>query len=285
MALTDPASTDLNYLSGDKFGFGIFVAAAAHAVIVFGLTFDWSGKPQPAPEIDVTIVTHQTESTPDEADFVAQANQAASGTEERVLAPTTDQLSAFVGADNGEFSPYEATAGDSNAQSQNSLAQDQSEQPIPEAEQVGDAESDAELNMEASALLARLDVLKQELARRPRIGTLTSVSARAREDAAYQVMLQERITLVGKSMIPAQEIEQGMTGSARLVLSLLPEGRIESIEISESSGIQFLDKSAVEIARAAGPFDPFPPELRAKYDKIYFIRTFEFSLSGQLSIF
>ncbi len=279
------AKTDLNYLSGDKFGFGIFVAAAAHAVIVFGLTFDWAGAPRPAPEIDVTIVTHQSLEPPEEVDFVAQANQQASGTEEQVVAPTTDQLSAFVGADNGEFSPYEATAGASSAQSENSLSQNQSEDPIPEAEQVGDAPSDAEINLEATALLARLDVLKQELAKRPRIGTLTSVAARAREDAAYQVMLQERITVVGKSMIPAEEIEGGMTGSARLVLSLLPEGRIESIEVSESSGVPFLDKTAVDIARAAGPFDPFPAELRAKYDKIYFIRTFEFSLSGQLNIF
>lgn len=279
------ASTDLNYLSGDKFGFGIFVAAAAHAVIVFGLTFDWTPEPQPAPEIDVTIVTHQSEQAPEDVDFVAQANQLASGTEERVVAPTTDQLSAFVGEDNGDFSPYEATAGSSNAQSENSLAQNQSETPIPEAEQIGDAPSDAQLNTEATALLARLDTLKQELARRPRIGTLTSVAARAREDAAYQVMLQERITLVGKSMIPAAEIEGGMTGSARLVLNLLPSGRIASVEISQSSGIQFLDKTAVEIARAAGPFDPFPLELQAKYDKILFIRTFEFSVSGQLSIF
>lgn len=276
---------NLNYLSGDKFGFGVFVAAAAHAVIVFGLTFDWSGKPQPAPEIDVTIVTHQVAQAPEEADFVAQANQEASGTEEQVLAPTTDQLSAFVGAANGDFSPYAATAGASNAQSESSILQDSSDIPIPEAEQVGDAESDAQLNTEASALLARLDLLKQELARRPRIGTLTPVAARAREDAAYQVMLQERITLVGKSMIPAREIEQGQTGSARLVLSLLPSGRIESIEISQSSGIPFLDKTAVDIARAAGPFDAFPAELRAKYDKIFFIRTFEFSVSGQLSIF
>lgn len=285
MALSDAAEADLNYLSGDKFGFGIFVAAAAHAVIVFGVAFDWSGEPQPAPEIDVTIVTHQSDQEPEEADFIAQANQQASGTEERILAPTTDQISTFVGTDNGNFSPYEATAGASTAQSDNSLFQDQSEIAVSQAEQVGDAESDARLDTDATALLARLDTLKQELARRPRIGTLTSVSARAREDAEYQVMLQERITLTGKSMIPAKEIEQGMTGSARLVLSLLPSGRIESIEISQSSGVQFLDKTAVDIARASGPFDPFPLELSAKYDKIYFIRTFEFSVSGQLSIF
>lgn len=279
------ANTNLNYLSGDKFGFGIFVAAAAHAVIVFGLTFDWSGEPQPAPEIDVTIVTHQSDRSPDEADFIAQANQEASGTENRAIAPTTDRLSAFAGADSGEFSPYEATAGASNVQTENTLVQQESEVPLPDSEQLGDAPSDAQLNTETSALLARLDTLKQELAKRPRIGTLTSVAARAREDAEYQVMLQERITLVGKSMIPSREIEQGMTGSSRLVLSLLPSGRIESIEVSQSSGLQFLDKTAVDIARASGPFDPFPAELRAKYDKIYFIRTFEFSISGQLSIF
>lgn len=285
MSLTDSASSDLNYLSGDKFGFGIFVAVAAHAVIVFGLTFDWSDSPQTAPEIDVTIVVHQNQDAPEEADFIAQANQQASGTEDRVLVPTTDQLSSFSGPDDGQYSPYDATAGSSQRQTESSLSQLQSDFTLLDPEQAGDALSDSQLSLDKSALLARLDELKQQDARRPRIGTLTSVAALSREDAAYQVVLQERITLVGRSMLPAKEIEEGLTGRALLVMTLLPEGRIESIDIWESSGIQFLDKTAVEIARAAGPFDPFPSDLRAQFEKIRFIRTFEFSVTGQLTIF
>jgi len=281
IALAGPKS--LNYLSGDKFGFGIFVAAAAHAVIVFGLTFEWSGALEPAPEIDVTIVSHVANNAPDDADFIAQANQEASGTEDTSVVPTTDQVSVFVGSDSGQFSPYEAVAGTPDPRTQNSMIGDVSDLSTAEPQQTGDAASDAELSMDATALLARLDVLKQELAKRPRIGTLTSVAAKAREDAAYQVMLQERIVTTGNRNYPEQAVEQGIFGSLRLQLTLLPDGRIESAEILQSSGEVLLDQAAVEIARKAGPFDPFPPELSAKYDKIVFIRTWQFLPGGRLS--
>lgn len=263
--MVQQAASNLNHLSGDKFGFGIFVATAAHAVIVFGLTLNWNGGSELAPEIDVTIVSQAANDAPEEADFIAQANQEASGTEENSLVPTRDQVIAFAGADSGQFNPYEAIAG------------------TPDLQQTGDTPSDAELSMDATALLARLDVLKQEPAKRPRIGTLTSVAAKAREDAAYQVMLQERIVTTGNINYPEQAVNQGIFGSLRLQLTLLPDGRIESADILKSSGEVLLDQAAVEIARKAGPFDRFPPELSAKYDKIVFIRTWQFLPGGKLS--
>ena len=273
----------LNYLSGDKFGFGVFIAAAAHGVLVFGLTFDWSLSAPPSPEIDVTIVSHFAESPPEEADFVAQANQEASGTEEDSLVPTTDELSAFVGNESGQFNPYESFAGTLAPTTESALSGDQSELTLEEPEQSGEAISDADLNLESSALMARLDALKQELARRPRIGTLTSVAAQAREDAAYQVMLQERIVTTGNRNYPEQALSAGVFGSLRLQLTILPDGRIESAEILQSSGELVLDQAAVEIARKAGPFDPFSTELLAKYDKIVFIRTWQFLPGGRLN--
>ena len=230
------ANQDLNYLSGDKFGFGVFVAAAAHAVIVFGLTFDWSPLPTPSPEIEVTIVSHTADSAPEDADFLAQANQEASGTEDKALVTTTDQISSFSGDDGGQFNPYEATAGTPDPTTQSALSGESSEIATEIAEQIGNAPEDSQASAEASALLARLDILKQELAKRPRVGTLTSVSAQAREDAAYQVMLQERIVAVGNRNFPEQALADGIFGSLRLHLDILPSGRIDSIEISQSSG-------------------------------------------------
>ena len=275
----------INHLSADKLGFGIFIAAAAHAVIVFGLTFDWSGRSQNSPEIEVTIVTHRAEEAPEEADFLAQANQAASGTELDSLVPTTDRVSEFSGADNGEFSQLETRSGALAPSSDSNLSQSQSELQVAATERQGNAEIDSEFSAETSAMLARLDVLRQELAKRPRIGTLTSVVAREREDAAYQVMLQERIVATGNRHYPEDVLAREIYGSLRLQLVLLPDGRIESLEILESSGQPLLDRAAVDIARQASPFDPFPPTLQAKYDKILFIRTWQFLPGGRVGSF
>ena len=278
------ANKSLNHLSSDKFGFGVFVAAAAHGVIIFGLTFNWSTLSTPSPEIEVTIVSHSTEAEPEDADFLAQANQEASGTEDQALAITTDQVSAFVGEDSGQFNPYDTTSGTLNPTTQSALSGESSEIATEISEQNGNAPSDSQSSAEASALLARLDALKQELAKRPRVGTLTSVAARSREDAAYQVMLQERIVAIGNSNFPERALAEGIFGSLRLHLNILPSGRIESIDITQSSGHAFLDQAAVEIARKAGPFEPFSTELSAKYDIITFIRTYQFLPNSQIQL-
>jgi len=68
----------------------------------------------------------------------------------------------------------------------------------------------------------------------------------------------------------------------RMKLIVLPDGTLESTEITESSGSSILDRSAVRIARLSAPFEPFSRELEAKYDKIVFIRTWQFLPGGRL---
>lgn len=275
----------INYLSRDKLGFGIFVAAAAHALVVFGLVFDWDNRFSDSPEMEVTIVTHQAEEEPEEADFLAQAAQRASGTETESLVPTTDQLADFAGDQSGDYSPVELRAGSSRPSTENNLSTDQSDQAVQASEREGNADQDVQQSSDTSAMLARLDALRQELAKRPRIGTLTSVAATAREDAAYQVMLQERIVSTGNRNYPEELLLRKIYGSLRLQLVILPDGQVESVEILQSSGQPLLDRASVDIARQSAPFDAFPPDLRAKYDKIYFIRTWQFLPGGRLGSF
>ena len=273
----------INYLSRDKLGFGFFIAAAAHALVVFGMTFDWREPSDSAPTLDVTLVTHRSDLAPDEADFIAQANQQASGTEDQAMALTTDRLSDFAGDERGDPSPLESRAGTAVDQQRQELLSQANIAAEPSGQQPGDSPVDQAASSEASALQARLDALRQELAKRPRIGTLTSVAARSSEDAAYQLVLQERIVLTGNRHYPEEALAKEIFGSLRLQLTILPDGRLESADVLESSGQPILDRAAVEIARQAGPFEPFPPAVRAKYDKIVFIRTWQFLPGGVIT--
>ena len=283
---SDKAKTGgINYLSRDKLTFGIFVAAAAHALVVFGMVFDWSNPFVDSPEMDVTIVNHQAQDAPEEADFLAQADQQASGTENDSLVPTTDRLADFSGDQRGDFSPVELRAGAAQPSLDNQLSTDSAELAAQPSDRQGNADMDVSQSQDTSAMLARLDTLRQELAKRPRIGTLTSVAATAREDASYQVMLQERIVSTGNRNYPQDLLARQIYGSLRLQLVILPSGQIETVEILQSSGQPLLDRAAVEIARQAGPFDSFPAALRSKYDKIYFIRTWQFLPGGRLGRF
>lgn len=284
---TAAASYQLNDNSGDRFGFGFFVALAAHLIIIFGVVFEWVEPGNLDEDLDVTLVTHYSQEAPDEADFFAQANQQASGTKEEALVPTSPEPDARAsnvgeqGAERenrsetyqGELSnPVLTTSGDSELRAAEEEGRDASVENQPKS-----------TSSSQQALLARFDMLRQDYAKRPKIGTLTSVAAKARVDAEYQIHLQERVIEVGNQNYPRQSIEQGIFGSLRMMLTILPDGSLESTEITESSGYEVLDRSAVKIARLSAPFSPFSRELNAKYDKIVFIRTWQFLPGGLLA--
>lgn len=274
----------LNQNAGDRFSFALFIAIAAHALIILGVTFTIPDSDPANTSLSVTLVTHRSDTAPEETDFIAQANQQASGTENERLIPTTTEIGPFSGVGSAEFTPPSEAAGASfDAWKILTGNSDQSTVNVSELDPTeGENSQEVVPQMDAQSLLAQLDALRQEYARQPRIGTLTSVAARESEEAAYQVMLQERIVSTGNRNYPAESLQQRLFGNVRLKLQILPDGTLETAEILESSGHLVLDRAAVDIARMAGPFPPFPENLRSKYDKIVFIRSWQFLPGGSL---
>eukprot|EP00752_Nemacystus_decipiens_P018858 g16914.t1 len=235
--------------------------------------------------MEITLVTHYSEETPDDADFWAQQNQQASGTKEEVLMPTSPVTNAMQGNNQAEGLELhqaslavqnpgnEVLSTSSDASSSVKIDMDATEEEFL---------SQSEEMARRQAILARLDALQQDYARRPRVGTLTSVSAKARDDAEYQLHLQDRIVATGNANYPSDSLTQGVFGSLRLMLTILQDGTLESIEILESSGVVLLDQAALEIAHMSAPFNGFPDATAQKYDKIVFIRTWQFLPGGRL---
>lgn len=285
MEATD-LSYELNANSGDRLGFGFFVAAILHAFVIFGVVIESERVQSSLADLEITLVTHFSDEKPVDADFWAQQNQQASGTKEDVHMLTSTDNTAAVGSN--EF------AGEQERQSQ--LAREisgaqvlattgSSEISVSTAQDVLE-EQQSELSEQRArreAIQGRLDALQQQYARRPKIGTLTSVSAKARDDAQYQLHLQDRIVQNGNTNYPAEALQKGLYGSLRLMLTILPDGTLESIEILESSGERILDQAAIDIANASAPFLAFPADTASRYDKILFIRTWQFLRGGTLS--
>jgi len=276
----------LNVDSGDRFGFGFFIAVAIHLILIFGVVFNWVESRPSHSDLDVTLVTHYSSESPDEADFLAQQNQQASGTLEEALVPTSPnpESRANLNGEQGQApqQPLQLQGGDMNAdvlvtqtQSETSVKSSNASALMPNVPNITSASA-------KQSLMARLDMLEQEYARRPRIGALTSVAAKVREDAEYHAHMQQRVIEIGNQNYPRESIQDGIFGSLRMKLTVLPDGTLESTEITESSGSSILDRSAVRIARLSAPFEPFSRELEAKYDKIVFIRTWQFLPGGRL---
>ena len=276
----------LNAKSRKRFSFGIGIAVLLHTGLIFGVVVKEAERARAVSDLEVTMVTHFAEDEPIDADCWAQENQQASGTldEARMLTTTTTENNKGPGDNAGlEQEQKEISVENPGEQilttSAASLEQARLDMASNSTFNVTIA---SQLQSGREARLAKLDSLQQDLARRPKVGTLTSVSARARDDAAYQLHLQERITEIGNAHYPEASLSEKVFGSLRMKITIMPNGIVESVDILETSGHVILDKAALEIARLSSPFQAFSGTTATEYDKIVFIRTWQFLPSGTL---
>ncbi|MFT7559902.1 MAG: protein TonB [Flavobacteriales bacterium] len=279
--------------SGDRLSFTLFLAVAFHALVIFGITFKAHQGEKVAPTLNITLATHKSKKAPEKADFLAQHNQQASGTAENVKELSTTELSKMADVRIHEISPKPTTratsAQDKNteiiktrAHSQVKVSPTKNPNNDESKEQQRDGEDeDAVLNSDKiSSLQAKLDKLRQEMARKPRVTRHTSVSAKASDEAEYYNQWSNKVVSVGNKNFPEEALRKEIFGSLRLSVRIKANGTIAAIELLESSGHKILDDAAIRIVRLSSPFRPFPPEIRKKTDIFEIIRTWEFEITG-----
>ena len=169
--------------AGDRLGFTLFLALAVHGVLLFGVGFA-PEEPRAAPNsLDVTLATHRADDAPEEADFIAQANQVGSGTEEDKSELTTTEEAPFSDPDNREVQLQEPTARQptpvtrqkiivTRARSERDIASEQQDRNQDDPRRKADRDNVDELSREIASLQARLDKQKQAYAKRPRCAGL-----------------------------------------------------------------------------------------------------------------
>lgn len=286
--LTPSAPVD----TGDRLAFTLFVAAALHALVIFGVSFTLPEPGEAAPTLDVTLATHRDEA-PEEADYLAQQNQRASGTEEQSRQLTTDQQAEFADTRIREINPLPQTRASRPRERREKAAvtttgESRRQAPSPEEadpqesreQQEGLVEDRPAVNPEIASLQAKLERQRQEYAKRPRIRRLTSVATRSSVEAEYLYEWGQQIEATGNRHYPQEALERRLTGELRLSVSIKPDGRLHEVEILSSSGHQLLDQAALQIVHMTAPFDPFPPELRGEFDRLEIIRTWNFEITG-----
>ena len=105
------------------------------------------------------------------------------------------------------------------------------------------------------------------------------ISADTRESvvAAYLDNWKRRIEAVGDEYFPELGDIEGLSGSPTLEVSIEASGQLSEVIVRVSSGSPVLDQAALDILRRASPFDPFPPEISAEYDRLRFAYKWLFS--------
>ncbi len=280
-------SPDPSANSYDRLGFTISLALAMHAAIILGIGF---APNDPASQsgvsrLEITLAQHSSDSV-DKADYLAQLNQQASGTQEHKAELTTTQQAEFHDTVIRDISPVLQSSGVPSEPQQQTpqLSTQKSQFKVNKQDQQQDDQvrvANASLNLlqrqlEIASLEARLDEQKQAFAKRPRIHRLTSVATQASVDAQYLYAWQSRIEKIGNQHYPERARQQELYGSLRLLVSINASGSVHNIELLHSSGHRVLDDAAMRIVRVAAPFPAFSPSMRKKADILEIIRTWHF---------
>ncbi|MBA3980496.1 MAG: energy transducer TonB [Alcanivorax sp.] len=274
--------------SADRLSFTLFLAVAIHATVIFGIGFAPERPGEGTRTLDVTLAHHQSDTTPEDADFIAQANQEGSGDQSDKAELTTTELTDFADQqiervqlqapsviERSERVPQQlviTTQGLSDWQVNAAPEQPDTPQNLPQAE----TESLDALSQEIASLQARLDNQRQAYAKRPRIHRLTSVSTKAHYEALYIDAFRRDVEEAGTRNFPRQALARQTFGNVRLMVALNADGSVRDVEVLQSSGHGFLDQAAVQSVRLAAPFAPFTREMREKADILEIIRTWRF---------
>lgn len=277
----------------ERFGFTLFVSLCVHAVLILGVSFTVASS-RPDRMLDITLATFESAEAPEDADFLAQANQLGSGSEDQVLAPATDVEARFsdtVIRDVADFLEERPTsppavetpriATRSDAMTEDSVVRDPLDDAEPDTERVERQQASEDI----ASLQAQLDLHRQAYANRPRRYTLTSASTKQDADALYLDGWRKRIEAVGNINYPHEASAAGIYGSLRMMVALNPDGTVRDIRILRSSGERVLDEAAVRIVQLAAPFEPFSADLRSRVDVLEIIRTWQFHRGDTFSSF
>ncbi len=274
--------------AADRLSFTLFLALALHAIIVLGVTFDLEDL-KPAPHtMEITLAQYDDEEVPEKADFLAQANQAGSGTAEekaQLSTPEKAQYRDTVVRETDQVRPQPVSQPKPITKEKSVIAAqataprkspviENTQAPTPEPVQKP-KKSLLARSFEIASLEAKFEQQQREYSKRPRVTRLNAASTMKAVDAQYVDQVKNKIERIGALNFP-EEARSKLYGRPRLLIAIWPDGTLKEMKVLQSSGNNVLDDKALKIVRMASPFSPFPEEVRKERDVLELIRTLEF---------
>ncbi|GMR19823.1 MAG: energy transducer TonB [Gammaproteobacteria bacterium] len=277
----------------DRIGLTFFGSFLAHMVIILGITFTLPHlrELQGLPTMEITLVQTHSNQTPDNPDYLAQANQDGGGNDEkrdiaRNPLPITEvgEKSRTLPAHRSQPQPHISTPKEQTKLLTQDQAQQKISQPDPRPKKKTPRTQPArpgitrpsQRDAERTRLNAEISRFWQEYQQQPKRKFL---NARTREYkyAAYMEAWRAKVERVGNLNYPEAARQQHLTGTLVLDVALKPDGNIHSLEIMRSSGQKLLDDAAMRIVSLSAPFAPFPSNIRSETDILHITRTWKFN--------
>ncbi len=264
-------------------------AAFMHALVIFGIGYGIQSTSsfKNATLLDISIVNTHSDKAPEEADFIAQANQEASGTTDIKNRPRSMMASENLLTPD-EISPLESTKSTPNKppvlQPLLLTTKGETFKRIPKLEeqpdtqeQTDNADEVIDETREEARLAAELAKDEANYSKMPKTRFLNSTNAKSSVEAMYIDAWAKKIERIGTTNFPQEAIRLRKNGKLIINVTIDQKGRVVSApEIQTSSGSRILDNAALRIIKIAAPYDVLPKKVREQYDQLQITRTFIF---------
>ena len=230
--------------------------------------------------LEVILVNAKSTERPDMAKAIAQASLAGGGDLEKGRATTPLPPSAL--SEIGDSTEEEQRKVEALQEQQTMLLaqikQQLASMSPPDPKQTAssnDAVAQEEKRRQLLRLLAEIEKRINEENARPK---KRYISPATREEvyAVYYDSLRHKIEDQGTQNFP-EAAGNKLYGELTMILTVNNDGRVLSTQVIETSGSLTLDRRAQTIAKSAGPFGKFSPEMRAKADQIVVVSRFRFT--------
>lgn len=288
-----------------RLNFTLFFSVIIHLVILLGVGFTVSSplKNPPLTNLDITLVKQQTKLAPEEADFLAQANNDGGGEgdkkapdptpNENLADPVTTQASktnptpppvvqAIPPSPPPEKSTKVITQTKSERQIQTTKELSAKVKTITEVvppvrPRIKASDLIMQTRNEIKMFEKKLDMSAKVLSKKPRRKYLSSLTKQY-VGAAYHESWRKKVERIGNLNYPSEAKRQRLNGSLMLSVDIKPDGSVpvDGIVISRSSGYEILDKAAIKIVRLGAPYAPIPEAVLDGYDVITITKTWKF---------
>lgn len=280
-SITEPSLEKSPVTTTDRMALAVFFAVVLHAMIILGITFGTDILiPQEShlPSLDITFSSHES-SPPEEAEYLAQTSQEGGGNTTEKVRPQEylpAQAPAVVIVEPAPAPTQVLTTDLSSTK----IEQETTTAPETDTKELSASEL-IERSMEMISLSEQINESRQAYSKQPK---QVFVSARTQEFkyANYMIEWVKKVERVGNLNYPDAARREGISGTLLLDVELNPDGTVRNISVLRPSGQPLLDEAAVRIVNLAGPFLPFPPEIRKEADVLHITRTWEFSTTHQL---
>ncbi|HKE95557.1 MAG TPA: TonB family protein [Povalibacter sp.] len=270
----------------DRLTTTLFLAALFHGIVILGVTFAVPQlMPGPTPTLEVLLLTGADTQAADNvsAQYLAQRNQQGTGTTDDAVRPANPASSSLPlqqeGVVDGTGTEYrEATAGQRSTEFVTARS-DRSDVLFRTGE--------TDPAVAAETPLALAPTAPSPIATN---ATDMTLRLRGRQDGKYEVIPNTRQSIIapyldawrrkverlGTMNFPQIARNAAAAGNPVLEVAIRSDGSVGEIIVRRSSGRKDLDQAALSILRLASPFDPFPADLRKKYDELRFAYEWQF---------